>query len=154
MKPSEKLASMGITLPTPASPVANYVSVVITGNIAVVSGQLPLQDGKLVASGHLGAGVSIELGVQAARASMINILAQLNTHIPGGIDAVSRIIRLGGFITATPDFTDHAKIMNGASDLAVDVFGAAGRHTRSTIGVPSLPLGAAVEVEAMVEIAV
>lgn len=144
-----RLAELGIALPTPAKAVANYVPVVVAGGFATVSGQLPLVDGKLAATGLLGAGVTLDQGVAAARACLINLLAQLDAHLDGGLGAVARVVRLGGFIAATPGFTDHAKVMNGASDLAVEVFGEAGRHARSTVGVASLPLGAAVEVEGM-----
>ena len=130
-------------------PVATYVPVSIAGDLVVVSGQLPAMDGKVAVTGKLGAGVSLEEGQHAARLCLINVLAQLNAAVPGGLAAIKKVIRLGGFIAATPDFIQHAVVMNGASDLAVAVFGDAGRHARSTIGVPSLPLDAAVEVEGM-----
>ncbi|GBQ64000.1 translation initiation inhibitor YjgF [Ameyamaea chiangmaiensis NBRC 103196] len=149
--PTDRLAALGITLPTAAVPVANYVAAVQTGSTLVVSGQLPLVDGKLLATGKLGGAVSTERGVEAARACMINVLAQLQAAI-GDLSRVRRVVRLGGFIACTPDFTTHAAVMNGASDLAVAVFGDAGKHARSTIGVPSLPLDAAVEVEGLFEI--
>jgi enamine deaminase RidA (YjgF/YER057c/UK114 family) len=152
MSIADRLSALGIVLPTPMAPVATYVPVVIAGGFAIVSGQLPAESGKVAVTGKLGAGVDIEEGKRAARLCLINVLAQLQAHLPGGLDAIARIVRLGGFIAATPDFTQHASVMNGASDLAVDIFGDAGRHTRSTIGVPSLPLDAAVEVEAMVVI--
>jgi enamine deaminase RidA (YjgF/YER057c/UK114 family) len=145
----ERLADLGITLPTPMPPVATYVPVSIAGDLVVVSGQLPAMDGKVAVTGKLGAGVSLEEGQHAARLCLINVLAQLNAAVPGGLAAIKKVIRLGGFIAATPDFIQHAVVMNGASDLAVAVFGDAGRHARSTIGVPSLPLDAAVEVEGM-----
>lgn len=147
MTPTERLADLGITLPTPMPPVATYVAVTIAGSLVTVSGQLPAIDGKIAVTGKLGQNVSLEEGQHAARLCLINILAQLNTAIPGGLNAVSKIIRLGGFIAATPEFNQHAVVMNGASDLAVATFGDAGRHARSTIGVSSLPLNAAVEVE-------
>jgi len=151
--PEQRLAELGITLPTPAAPVANYVGTVRSGNLLVISGQLCLgPDGKLLATGKLGAGVSPEAGKAAARASAINIIAQIKAAV-GSLDKVVRIVRLGGFIAATPDFTQHPGVMNGASDLMVEVFGDKGRHARTTIGVPSLPLDSAVEVEALVEIA-
>lgn len=144
-----RLAAHGIVLPPAAKAVANYVPVVVAGGMAVVSGQLPLVDGKLAATGRLGAEVSLEDGTGAARACFINLLAQIDAHVEGGLEAVARVVRLGGFIAASADFADHAKVMNGASDLAVGVFGDAGRHARSTVGVASLPLNAAVEVEGM-----
>ncbi|GBQ90791.1 translation initiation inhibitor YjgF [Gluconacetobacter johannae DSM 13595] len=150
--PEARLAQHGIVLPTPAAPVANYVATVLTGSTLVVSGQLPLVDGKLFASGKLGADVAVEIGVEAARYSMINVIAQVRAAI-GDLSRVRRVVRLGGFISCVPTFTQHATVMNGASDFAVLVFGEAGRHARSTIGVPSLPLDAAVEVEGLFEIA-
>ncbi len=149
----KRLADLGITLPTPMPPVATYVPVSITGNLVVVSGQLPAVDGKVAVTGKLGAGVSLEEGQHAARLCLINVLAQLNAALPGGLASIKKVIRLGGFIAATPEFIQHAVVMNGASDLAVAVFGDAGRHARSTIGVPSLPLDAAVEVEGMFSLA-
>lgn len=149
MSAAERLAALGITLPAPVPPLASYVPAVQAGALLFVSGQLPMQDGRLICKGHLGADVSIDQGKLAARQCFINILAQI-AAATGSLDRVARIVRLGGFIAATASFTDHAAVMNGASDLAAEVFGDAGRHTRSTIGVPSLPLGAAVEVEALV----
>ena len=150
--PQSRLAALGIDLPTPAAPVANYVAYVQTGSLLVVSGQLPLHNGKLVATGKLGDAVSVDAAVDAARYSMINVIAQVKAAV-GDLSRVKRVVRLGGFIACTPDFTAHASVMNGASDLAVAVFGDAGRHARSTVGVPSLPLDAPVEVEGLFEIA-
>ncbi len=147
-----RLAELGITLPTPAAPIANYVPFNVSGNLVVVSGQIPLKDGKIAVTGKVGAGVSMEDGVAAARLCFINLMAQVKAAV-GDLDRVRRVIRLGGFIAAGPDFTQHAVVMNGASDLAVEVFGDAGRHARTTIGVPSLPGDAAVEVEGMFELA-
>lgn len=151
---TQKLAELGITLPVPAAPVANYVAFVLSGSLLTVSGQLPFgPDGKLDPShvGKLGGGVSDEAGQAAARAAAINVLAQAQAAL-GSLDRIRRCIRLGGFINVTPDYTTVPKIMNGASDLMVQVLGDAGRHARSTIGVASLPLGAAVEVEAVFEV--
>ena len=145
----ERLADLGITLPVPMPPVATYVPVSIAGNLVVVSGQLPAIDGKVAVTGKLGLGVSLEEGQHAARLCLINVLAQLQAALPGGLERIAKVVRLGGFIAATPEFTQHAVVMNGASDLTVAAFGEAGRHARSTIGVASLPLGAAVEVEGM-----
>lgn len=148
----KKLADLGIVLPVPAAPVANYVGFVRSGNLLVVSGQLCLDgDGALVAKGKLGGGVSIEDGQKAARACAINLFAQVKAAL-GDLDKVTRVVRLGGFISCTPDFLDAAKVMNGASDLMVTAFAEKGRHARSTIGVASLPLDAAVEVEGMFEV--
>lgn len=150
---AERLAALGIVLPTAAAPVANYVATARSGTLLVVSGQLPLVEGRLSISGKLGGGVTVEMGAEAARRCMINVIAQLEAAL-GGLDRVSRVVRLGGFIACTPDFIQHATVMNGASDLAVAVFGEAGRHARSTIGVPSLPLDAPVEVEGLFEVEV
>jgi enamine deaminase RidA (YjgF/YER057c/UK114 family) len=145
----QKLANLGIALPTPAAPVANYVPSVQAGNILVVSGQLCFgAGGKLVAKGQLGGSVSIEDGTKAARACAINLLAQVKGVI-GDLDKVARVVRLGGFINSAPGFGEGPKVMNGASDLMVEVFGEAGRHARTTVGVSALPAEAAVEVEGM-----
>ncbi len=147
-----RLAELGIDLPTAMAPVANYVPYVVTGNLVVVSGQLPAVDGKVAVVGKLGTEVSIEQGQHAARLCFTNVLTHLRAACGGDLGRVKRVVRLGGFIASPPDFTEHAAVMNGASDLAVAVFGEAGRHARSTIGVPALPLGAAVEVEGLFEI--
>jgi enamine deaminase RidA (YjgF/YER057c/UK114 family) len=148
-----KLASLGITLPTPAAPIANYVGFVRSGNLLVVSGQLCFDpEGKLVAKGKLGDSVSIEDGQRAARACAVNLLAQIKAAI-GDLDKVARVVRLGGFINAMPDFLDSPKVMNGASDLMVTAFADKGRHARTTIGVAVLPMDAAVEVEGSFEVA-
>jgi len=148
----KKLADLGIALPTPASPIANYLPYVRTGNLLIVSGQLCLgPDGKLVAKGQLGAGVSIEDGQKAARACVINLLAQAKAAL-GDLDKVVRVVRLGGFINSAVGFNDGPKVMNGASDLMVEVFGDKGRHARTTVGVSALPLDAAIEVEGQFEV--
>jgi enamine deaminase RidA (YjgF/YER057c/UK114 family) len=148
----KRLADMGITLPAPSTPVANYVPFVRTRNLLVCSGQICFDaDGKLVAKGKLGGAVSVEDGQKAARACAINLLAQVKAAI-GDLDKVARVIRLGGFVNSTPDFVDGPKVMNGASDLMVAAFADKGRHARTTIGVAVLPLDAAVEVEASFEV--
>jgi len=146
-----RLAELGIVLPEPAAPVASYVPVVVTGNLAHVSGQLPFIDGKLV-WGRLGEDVDIELGIRAARACGLMIVAQLKAAL-GSLDRVERIVKLGAFVNSAAGFTDQPKVANGASDLMAEVFGEAGRHARSAVGVPVLPLGAAVEVDAIVALA-
>lgn len=147
-----KLATLGITLPSPASPIANYVPCVRTGNQLVVSGQLCFgHEGKLVAKGQLGSAVSLEDGQKAARACAINLLAQVKAAL-GDLDKVVRVVRLGGFINSAPGYADGPKVMNGASDLMVEVFGDKGRHARSTVGVAALPADAAVEVEGLFEV--
>ena len=148
-----RLSDLGITLPTPAAPVANYVAFARSGNLLVISGQICLgADGKLadVHKGKLGANVTPEQGKEAARLCAINVLAQAKAAA-GDLDRV-RCLRLGGFINAAPGFVAVAQVMNGASDLMVEVLGDKGRHARSTIGVAELPLDAAVEVEAMFEV--
>ena len=148
----QKLASLGITLPTPAAPVANYVASVRSGNQLIVSGQLCFgPDGKLVAKGQLGGAVSMEDGVKAARACAVNLLAQVKAAV-GDLDKVVRVIRLGGFINSAVGYGDGPKVMNGASDLMVEVFGDKGRHARTTVGVSALPADAAVEVDGVFEI--
>ena len=147
-----KLAELGIAVPAAAAPIANYIGYNIVGSMVVVSGQIPVVDGKIAVTGKVGAGVSIEQAQAAARICFVNLLAQLKAATGGDLDRVKRVVRLGGFIAAGPDFTQHALVMNGASDMAVAVFGEKGRHARTTIGVPSLPGDAAVEVEGMFEI--
>lgn len=146
-----RLAELGITLPTAAAPVAAYVPVVVSNGLAHVSGQLPFIDGALV-TGRLGENVSVEQGQAAARACGLMILAQLKA---AGIslDDVTRVVKLGAFVNSTADFTDQPVVANGASELMADVFGDKGRHARAAVGVPALPLGAAVEVDAVIEIA-
>ena len=149
----QKLKQLGVTLPTPASPIANYVPFVRSGNMLIVSGQLCFgADGKLIAKGRLGDGVSIEDGAKAARACAVNLLAQAKVAL-GDLDNIARVVRLGGFINSAPGFPDGPKVMNGASDLMVEVLGDKGRHARSTVGVSALPLDAAVEVEGQFEVA-
>jgi len=148
-----KLAELGITVPQVAAPLANYIGYNIVGKLVVVSGQIPLVDGKIAVTGKVGAGVTVEQGQHAARICFVNLLAQLKAATGGDLDQVKRVVRLGGFIAAGPDFTQHALVMNGASDMAVAVFGEKGRHARTTIGVPALPGDAAVEVEGMFELA-
>ncbi|MGI6245609.1 MAG: RidA family protein [Pseudochelatococcus sp.] len=150
-----KLAELGITLPTPSAPVANYVSFVQSGTQLVISGQLPLgADGTVDArfKGKVGGDVTPEVAAEAARLAAINVLAQAQAAV-GDLSRIVRIVRLGGFINVAPGFTAVAPVMNGASDLVVAVLGDAGRHARSTVGVAELPLGAAVEVEALIEVA-
>jgi enamine deaminase RidA (YjgF/YER057c/UK114 family) len=152
----KKLQAMGISLPTPAAPVANYVPFVLTGSLLVISGQVAFAaDGKIppAHAGKVGGQVSPEAGVAAARQCAINLLAQAKAAV-GDLDKVTRCVRLGGFINVAPGFSAIAPIMNGASDLIVEVLGDKGRHARSTIGVAELPLDSAVEVEALFEIAV
>lgn len=147
-----KLDMLGIALPAPMAPMANYVPFTVTGSLVFVSGQVPAAGGKIAYAGKVGAGVSVEDGALAARTCLVNVLAQLKVACGGDLDRVARVVRLGGFIASPPEFTQHATVMNGASDLAVAVFGEAGRHARTTIGVPALPGDAAVEVDGIFEI--
>ena len=147
-----RISELGIVLPAAAAPAANYVPAVISGSLLYISGQLPFKDGKLAYLGRLGENVSVEDGYQAARLCGINLIAQIQAAA-GSLDRVRRIVRLGGFVSSTADFTDQPKVVNGASDLFVEIFGEAGRHARSAVGCPSLPRGVAVEVEAVVELA-
>ncbi|MBL0966804.1 RidA family protein [Blastomonas sp. UPD001] len=145
-----KLAELGVELPQPAAPVASYVPAVEVGGLLYISGQLPFIDGK-VATGRLGENVSLEQGEAAARACGIMLIAQMKAAL-GSLDRVERIVKLGAFISSTPEFTAQPKVANGASDLMVQVFGPAGQHARSAVGVPVLPLGAAVEIDAIVAV--
>ncbi|MEL7445404.1 MAG: RidA family protein [Pseudomonadota bacterium] len=146
-----RLNELGIILPEAAAPVASYVPVVLHGGFAHVSGQLPFINGDLV-TGRLGEDVGLERGIEAARACGLMILAQLKS---AGIslDAVEQVVKLGAFVNGTSNFTDQPKVANGASELMFDVFGEKGRHARAAVGVPALPLGAAVEVDAIIAVA-
>jgi enamine deaminase RidA (YjgF/YER057c/UK114 family) len=148
----QKLAALGLELPVAAAPVANYVGYTVSGKTVYISGQLPFRDGKIAYAGRLGAGVSVDDGYAAGRQCGLNILAQLKAACGGDLDRVARVLRLGGFVNSSPEFTDAPKCVNGASDLMVAVFGDAGRHARAAVGVASLPAGAAVEVDAIVEL--
>ncbi len=150
---ADRLVKAGIELPDATAPVANYVAFVTTGRLIMVSGQLSMADGT-VTQGRLGDRLSIEDGQVAARQCAVNILAQLDAacRMRGEtLDSIARIVRLGVFVTSTPDFSDQAKVANGASDLMVEIFSEKGRHARAAVGVPCLPLGAAVEIDAIAE---
>jgi len=147
-----RLTELGLTLPDATAPVANYVPFVQTGDLVVVSGQIPVAGGAPILTGLLGDTVTVTQGQAAARQCGINLIAQLRAVCDGDLDRVVRVVRLGVFVAATPDFTDHAKVANGASDLMVEVFGDAGRHARAAVGCVSLPLGVPVEVEALVQV--
>jgi enamine deaminase RidA (YjgF/YER057c/UK114 family) len=148
---AKRLEELGVKLPHPASPIANYVDFVRSGSLLFVSGQLCLADGALVAKGKLGPQVTVEQGQAAARACAINLLAQVKVAL-GDLDKVKRVVRLGGYINAAPDFLDASKVMNGASDLMVAAFGDKGRHAREAFGVAVLAADAAVEVEGTFEV--
>ena len=144
----QKLTELGIHLPTPPEAVANYVPYVIIENMVIISGQLPTEGGHVAFKGKVGTDLSLDDSQRAARLCAINILTQLKVACEGDWSRVKRCVRLGGFVNCGPDFTDQPKVINGASDLMVDVFGDLGRHARAAVGVNALPLGACVEIEA------
>jgi enamine deaminase RidA (YjgF/YER057c/UK114 family) len=148
----KRLTELGIALPIPAKPVANYVGWVKTGNLVYTAGQVSLKDGKIEYQGKVGKEYSVEDAQKAARLCAINIIAQLKEACNGDLDRVRRIVKLVGFVNAVPDFTDHPKVVNGASDVMVEVFGEKGKHARSAVGSGSLPVNVAVEVEAIAEV--
>ena len=146
-----KLEELGLALPEAAAPVATYVPAIEANGLLYISGQLPFKDGKIV-TGRLGDGVSLEDGQDAAQRCALMLVAQMKAAL-GDLARVERIVKLGVFVNSHADFIDQAKVANGASDLMVALFGDAGRHARAAVGVPVLPLGAAVEVDAVVQIA-
>jgi enamine deaminase RidA (YjgF/YER057c/UK114 family) len=152
LKPSERLAALKLALPPSAAPVGSYVPAIKVGNLVMVSGQIPFHEGKLIATGKVGADLTLEQAQSAARQCGLNALAAAATAA-GGIDHISRIVRLAVFVNSAPGFTDQPKVANGASDLMVEVFGEAGRHARAAVGACELPLDAAVEVELTAEVA-
>lgn len=149
---ADRLAAAGITLPEPAAPVATYVPFLRTGNLVYISGQLPLEDGKLALTGKVGAKVSAEDATRAARACAINLIAQARAAVDGDLERITRVVKLTAFIASTNDFTGQPQVANGASDLMVEVFGDKGRHTRAAVGTNVLPMDAPVEIEAIFEV--
>lgn len=149
----KRLAELGVTLPPVAKPVANYVGWVKTGNLVFTAGQVTLSEGKIIYQGKVGKEISLDDANKAARLCAINILSQLKDACGGDLDRVVRIVKLVGFVNAVPEFTDHPKVINGASDFLVEVFGDRGKHARSAVGSGSLPFNVGVEVEAVAEIA-
>lgn len=149
-KTEAHLQSIGITLPTPATPAANYVPFVISGNLLTISGQVPVGPDGLEFQGKLGDGYDVETGQKAARLCAINILAQAKAAL-GDLDRITQMVKITGFVNAAPDFGDHPAVINGASDLLVEALGERGRHARAAIGMSSLPFGVAVEVDAIIE---
>ena len=148
-----RLAELGISLPPPASPAANYVPTVRTGNLVYVAGQVPVVDGEFLFRGKVGpGGFSVEEGQQAARLVAINMLAQLSQACDGDLDRVRRAVKLNGFVNCTPDFEQQPHVINGASNLMIEVFGEPGRHARSAVGVSGLPFGVAVEIDGVFEL--
>ena len=148
----KRLAELGIALPTPAKPIANYVPWVRTGNLVFISGQGAVRDGKIEYTGKVGDTLSVEEAIASARLTAINVIAHLRDACGGDLDRVKRIVKLLGFVNCTPTFGDQPKVINGASDLMVEVFGDKGRHARSAVGAPALPFNLSVEVEAIAEI--
>jgi enamine deaminase RidA (YjgF/YER057c/UK114 family) len=148
-----RLRELGLELPTPPSAVANYVPYVVTGNLVFVSGQVPVWNGEIKYVGKLGVELSLEAGQAAARMCALNLIAQARAACGGDLDRVVRCVKLTGFVNSTPDFGDQPKVINGASDLMVEVFGDKGRHARAAVSAGALPLGVAVEVDAVFEIA-
>lgn len=147
-----RLADLNITLPSPAAPAANYVPYVISGKQLFISGQLPMGPNGVEYQGTCGSNMSVEDGQKAARLCAINILAQARAAT-GDLDKVARLVKLGGFVASTPGFTEQPKVINGASDLMVEVLGEKGKHARAAVGVAALPFGVAVEIEAVFELA-
>lgn len=152
MSVDKRLADLGIEIPTPAVPVANYVPFVISGNLVSVSGQVPVKDGKVAFEGKVGADVSVEDACAAARLCALNIIAQVKAACGGDLNKVKRIVKLGGFVNCVDGFAGQPQVINAASDLMVEVFGDAGKHSRSAVGTNALPLNVPVEIDALVEI--
>jgi enamine deaminase RidA (YjgF/YER057c/UK114 family) len=150
---SDRLAARGIVLPQAAAPAANYVAYVITGRQLFISGQLPMEDGKIAVTGHLGDDVDVAAGQRAAELCAINILAQASAALDGDLERIVRLVKLNGFVASRPDFTEQHLVINGASNLLADILGERGRHARAAVGMAALPMNAAVEVDAVFEIA-
>jgi enamine deaminase RidA (YjgF/YER057c/UK114 family) len=151
-KTDSRLAELGITLTEAPAPAANYVPFVVSGNLVFISGQISRDDNGLIA-GQLGGGLDVAAGRAAARTCALALIAQLKAACGGDLDRLVRVVKLNGFVNAAPDFKDHPAVVNGASDLMVEVFGDRGKHARAAVGTVSLPLGVAVEVEGVFEIA-
>ena len=149
----KRLKELGIELPNPSTPAANYVPYVIAGNLLLISGQVTVWNGEIKYRGKLGKDFGIEEGYQAARLCALNVLAQARAACHGDLDRIKRCVKVSGFVNAAPDFTDHPKVLNGASDLLVEILGDAGRHVRFAVGAASLPMNVAVEIDGTFEIA-
>lgn len=147
-----RLAALGIEIPDTPAPQFNYVPVQTTGNLAFVAGQVPMTGGEIRYSGQVGVHLDVEAGQAAARLCAINMLAQLKTALDGDLDRIVKVVRVGGFVSCAADFTAQGQVINGASDVLVEILGEAGRHARAAVGCAALPLGAAVEVEGVFEI--
>jgi enamine deaminase RidA (YjgF/YER057c/UK114 family) len=150
---AERLKEMGISLPEAAAPAANYVPYVIAGNVLHISGQLPLEGGKIAVTGHLGRNVDVATGQRAAELCAINILAQASAALGGDLSRIKRVIKLNGFVASVPEFVEQHLVINGASNLIAGVLGDAGKHARAAVGMAALPMNAAVEIDAIMEIA-
>ena len=150
---AERLKEMGISLPEAAAPAANYVPYVIAGNVLHISGQLPLEGGKIAVTGHLGKNVDVATGQRAAELCAINILAQASAALGGDLSRIKRVIKLNGFVASVPEFVEQHLVINGASNLIAGVLGDAGKHARAAVGMAALPMNAAVEIDAIMEIA-
>ena len=148
-----RLQELGIVLPQAAAPAANYVPYVISGNLLYLSGQLPMENGKIGVTGHLGKDVDVAGGQRAAELCAINILAQAKAALGGDLGRIKRLIKLNGFVASTPDFVEQHLVINGASNLLANILGEAGKHARAAVGMAALPLNAAVEIDAILEIA-
>ncbi len=146
----QKIESLGIKLPTPPTPAGSYVPVVRTGNLLYISGQIPMEDGKMMFTGKV-SDENLETAQKSARMCAINILAQLKREL-GDLDNVSKIVRLSGFVNSVPEFSQHPKVINAASDLFFEIFGEKGKHSRIAVGVSSLPLDSMTEIDAIVEV--
>lgn len=151
MTPEEKLKELSVELPGVPKPLGAYVPSVRTGNLVYLSGMLPLKDGKLLKTGRLGESVSLEDAVLCARTAAVNALAVLKSSV-GSLDMIKQCIKITGFVASGPDFIDQPKVLNGASELMVEVFGEAGRHARAAVGVNILPMNSPVEVEFIFEV--
>lgn len=149
----QRLGDVGLTIPEPPKGAGNYVPYVVAGDLVFVSGQIPLIEGETVCSGQLGRDADMKRGVKAARACALNLLSHLKAACDGDLSRVVRVVRLGGFVSATPEFEQHPAVIDGASELMIEAFGEAGRHARAAVGVASLPRGVSVEIDGIFQIA-
>lgn len=147
-----RLAELGIEIPDAPVPAANYVPFVVSGTLAFVAGQLPIEDGEIKFTGRLGDGMDVDEGYRAARLCGLNLIAQAKAAAEGDLERIKRVVKLGGFVNSAPGFTDQPEVVNGASDLMAEVFGDAGKHARFAVGAPSLPRGVAVEIDGIFEL--
>ena len=148
----KRLAELGIVLPSPGAPGGNYVPFVVAGDLVFMAGQVARSEGRMAYAGKVGRDLGVEQGQAAARLCALNLLAQLKVACNGNLDRVARCVRLGGFVNCAPDFKDQPKVVNGASDLMIEVFGERGKHARTAVGVAALPADSAVEVEAVFQL--